>query len=164
MKRPVRLRGGEVAQRDGWIQFQRSVAQVLLWQQEPSHQAAMLRHLIFRLLLVFYFSVLIHTLSLSLFPFPRQQVTPEFVYLSFCVYSEVYVDSSSCVGGRGGGSLHPSGEAADPAALQACGESRQERFPVPQEALPQRNPVSTTHSAELLLLSLMVFLILISRL
>lgn len=66
MKRPVRLRGGEVAQRDGWIQFQRSVAQVLLWQQEPSHQAAMLRHLIFRLLLVFYFSVLIHTLSLSL--------------------------------------------------------------------------------------------------
>lgn len=105
-----------------------------------------------------------HSLSLSLFPFPRQQVTPEFVYLSFCVYSEVYVDSSSCVGGRGGGSLHPSGEAADPAALQACGESRQERFPVPQEALPQRNPVSTTHSAELLLLSLMVFLILISRL
>lgn len=41
-----------------------------------------------------------------------------------------------CVGGRGSSSLHPSGSAPDPAALQAGGESHQERFPVPQEALP----------------------------
>lgn len=41
-----------------------------------------------------------------------------------------------CLGGRGSGSLHPSGAAPDPAALQAGGESRQERFPVSQEALP----------------------------
>lgn len=40
-----------------------------------------------------------------------------------------------CVGGRGSSSLHPSGSAPDPAALQAGGESRQEHFPVPQEAL-----------------------------
>lgn len=52
--------------------------------------------------------------------------------------------SSSGAGGRGGGPLHPSGEGADPAALQAGGESRPERFPVPQEALPQRSRVSAT--------------------
>lgn len=39
------------------------------------------------------------------------------------------------VGGRGGRSLHPSGSTPDSAAIQAGGESRQEHFPVPQEAL-----------------------------
>lgn len=105
---------------------------------------------------VFYFSVLILSLkSLQNLCLHTTALSP----LSSCVDAKVHVDSSSCVGGRGGGSLHPSDEAADPAALQACGKSRQERFPIPQEALPQRNRVSTAHTAERLLLSLMVFLI-----
>lgn len=49
-KRPFRL----LRRRDGQIPFRRSVAQVLLWQLEPSRQAAVLRHLIFRLLLLFF--------------------------------------------------------------------------------------------------------------
>lgn len=96
----------------------------------------------------FYFSVLIPSLPP---PFPGnkslQNLSPHtcgFLSAAFILV---------CVGGRGGGSLHASGEAADPAALQACGESRQERFPVPQEALPQRNRVSTALTAVLGMIS-----------
>ncbi|XP_073783641.1 dimethyladenosine transferase 1, mitochondrial isoform X6 [Danio rerio] len=38
----------------------------------------------------------------------------------------------------GGGALHSAGAAPDPAALQAGREDCQERFPVPEETLPQR--------------------------
>lgn len=64
MKRPGWLLGR--ARGDGWIQSERSAAQVLLWQLEPSHHTAMLRHLIFRLLLAFYVSVLILSLYISI--------------------------------------------------------------------------------------------------
>lgn len=46
---------------------------------------------------------------------------PPAVIFSLCVH----------VGGRGNSSLHPTGSASDSTALQAGGESRQERFPVP---------------------------------
>ena len=61
------------------------------------------------------------------------------ISLSLCV--------SVCVGGCWSSSFHPPGSAPDPAALQAGGESRQERFPIPQEALPQRSRVSTLVSS-----------------
>lgn len=53
-----------------------------------------------------------------------------------------WLDSCVHVGGCGSSSLHSSGSAPDPAALQAGGESRQEHFPASQEALLQRSGVS----------------------
>lgn len=44
--------------------------------------------------------------------------------------------SCVCVGGCGSRALHPPSSAPNTTALQAGWESRQERFPVPQEALP----------------------------
>lgn len=67
-------------------------------------------------------------LPLSSFPWAQSLKS------SFQVYS-CFFCLCVCVGGRGSSSLHASGSAPDPATLQAGGESRQERFPVPQEAL-----------------------------
>lgn len=81
--------------------------------------------------LLFLFSVLVVTLRSTLLKMCFAGVlTPCCVFgpppsLSVCVV----------VGGRGGCSLHPFGSTPDPAAIQAGGESRQEHFPVPQEAL-----------------------------
>lgn len=63
--------------------------------------------------------------------------------LSVCVSPVV------SVGGRGGGALHSSGSAPDPAALQSGGEASQECLPVPQKALLPRACVSIFFSPHL---------------
>ncbi|XP_034419266.1 dimethyladenosine transferase 1, mitochondrial isoform X2 [Cyclopterus lumpus] len=75
---------------------------------------------------------------------PRIHLTPAQTSLAgnkgASVKHEARAALADCkVGGRGSSSLHPSDSAPDPAALQAGGESRQKRVPVPQEALPQRS-------------------------